>query len=156
MVEKEKVKEEIEQITPSNPLLEYFNNADQILNSNFILQKEKDEHDLKNFKEEYQLYTLTDEIDQGKILEILEFYFGEQNKFFFRKIRSLSPNKETMFFIGFLATDFGSSIMKQNNLSILIETGDLHYNGVNTGESIYDFVVSQQDFSKKIINEKLY
>ena len=49
VVEKEKVKEEIEQITPSDPSLEYFNNVDQILNSNFILQKEKDEHDLKKF-----------------------------------------------------------------------------------------------------------
>ena len=63
VVEKEKVKEEVEQITPSDPLLEYFNNADQILNTNFILHKEKDEADLKNFKRKYQIDTLTDEID---------------------------------------------------------------------------------------------
>ena len=53
-------------------------------------------------------------------------------------------------------TDFGSRLMKENNLSIHVDTGDLYYNGVNTGEYIYDFVLSQKDFSKKIVKEKLY
>ena len=53
-------------------------------------------------------------------------------------------------------TDFGSRLMKEDNLSIRVDTGDLYYKGVNTGESIYDFVLSQKDFSKKIVNEKLY
>ena len=53
-------------------------------------------------------------------------------------------------------TDFGSRLMKENNLSIHVDTGDLYYNGVNTCEYIYDFVLSQKDFSKKIVKEKLY
>ena len=53
-------------------------------------------------------------------------------------------------------TDFGSRLMKENNLSVHIESGDLYYNGTNTGESIYDFVLAQNDFSKKIVKEKLY
>ena len=53
-------------------------------------------------------------------------------------------------------TDFGSRLMKENNLSIHVETGDLHYNGTNTGESMYDFVLSLKDLSKKIVKEKLY
>ena len=53
-------------------------------------------------------------------------------------------------------TNFGSRLMKENNLSIHVDTGDLYYNGVNTGEYIYDFVLSQKDFSKKIVKEKLY
>ena len=53
-------------------------------------------------------------------------------------------------------TDFGPRLMKENNLSVHIESGDLYYNGTNTGESIYDFVLSQNDFSKKIVKEKLY
>ena len=53
-------------------------------------------------------------------------------------------------------TDFGSRLMKEDNLSIHVDTGDLYYKGVNTGESIYDFVLSQKDFSKKIVKEKLY
>ena len=52
--------------------------------------------------------------------------------------------------------DFGSRLMKENNLSVHIKSGDLYYNGTNTGKSLYDFVLSQSDFSKKIVKEKLY
>ena len=73
-----------------------------------------------------------------------------------QRVKDLKPDKETSFFIDFLMTDFGSRLMKENNLSIHVDTGDLYYNGVNTGEYIYDFVLSQKDFSKKIVKEKLY
>ena len=46
--------------------------------------------------------------------------------------------------------------MKENNLSVHIKSGDLYYNGTSTGESIYDFVLAQNDFSKKIVKEQLY
>ena len=75
VIEKEKTKEQENEITPSDPLLEYFKNADEILNDNFILEKEKNEAELENFKKQYQIDTLTDKIDQGRIPEILEFYF---------------------------------------------------------------------------------
>ena len=69
VIEKEKTKEQEKEITPSEPLLEYFKNADEILNDNFILEKEKNEAELENFKKQYQIETLTDEIDQGHIPE---------------------------------------------------------------------------------------
>ena len=37
VIEKEKTKEQEKEITPSDPLLEYFRNADEILSDNFIL-----------------------------------------------------------------------------------------------------------------------
>ena len=46
--------------------------------------------------------------------------------------------------------------MKQNRLSIHSSTGDLYYDGVNTKESLFDFISSQKNISKKIIREKLY
>ena len=98
VVEKAKHKEVVEQITPSDPLLEYFKNADETLKTDFILQKEKDKADLEDFKKEYQIDSLTDQIDQRKVQEILEFYFGGKNNFFLKKIRDLFPDKETMFF----------------------------------------------------------
>ena len=75
VVEKEKIKKQEKEITPIDPLLEYFKNADEILNNNFILEK-KNEAELENFKKQYQIDTLTDEIDQGRIPEILKFYSG--------------------------------------------------------------------------------
>ena len=41
VVEKEKIKEQEKEIIPSDPLLEYFKNADKLLNDNFILAKKK-------------------------------------------------------------------------------------------------------------------
>ena len=154
VVEKEKTKET--EITPSEPLLEYFKNADQILNDDFILQNEKDAADLENFKKQYQIDTLTDEIDQGRIPEILEFYFGGSDDSFFTRVLDLNPDEDTMLFMQFLATDYGSQIMKQNRLSIHSTTGDLYYDGVNTNESLFDFILSQKNTLKKRINKKLY
>ena len=70
VIEKEKTKEQEKEIAPSYPLLEYFKNADEILSNNFILEKEKKEAEPEDFKKEYQIDTLTDEIDQGQIPEI--------------------------------------------------------------------------------------
>ena len=56
----------------------------------------------------------------------------------------------------FIATDYSSQIMKQNRLSIHSSTGDLYYDGVNTNESLFDFISSQENTSKKRIREKLY
>ena len=41
VIENEKTKEQEKEITPSDPLLDYFKNADEFLSYNFILEKEK-------------------------------------------------------------------------------------------------------------------
>ena len=87
-------------------MLEYFNRADEILKTDFFWQKEQEKEELEAFKKEYQIDTLTDQIDSGEIPEILEFYFGGENKNFLEKIRDLKPKRETAFFIDFLRTDF--------------------------------------------------
>ena len=56
----------------------------------------------------------------------------------------------------FIATDYGSPIMKQKRLSIHSSTGNLYYDGVNTNESLFDFISSQKNTLKKRIREKLY
>ena len=137
-------------------MLEYFKNADEILNDNFILEKERNEAELENFKKQYQIDTLTDEINQGHIPEILEFYFGGPDEYFFAKILDLNPDEDTMLFMQFLVADYGSQIMKQNRLSIHSSTGDLYNGGINTNESSFDFIVLQKNRTKKRIREKLY
>ena len=61
-----------------------------------------------------------------------------------------------MLFMQFLATYYGSQIMKQNRLSIHSSTSDLYYGGGNTNESLFDFIVSQKNRTKTRIREKLY
>ena len=137
-------------------MIEYFKNADEILNDNIILEKEKNEAELENFKKQYQIDMLKDEIDQGHIPEILEFYFGGPDDSFFAKILDLNPDEDTMLFMQCLATDYGSQIMKQNRLSIHSSTGNLYYGGVNINESLFDFTVSRKNRTKKRIREKLH
>ena len=72
-------------------------------------------------------------MDEGKVPEMLEFYFGRVNDRFFEALRHLSPNNQTATFIDFLTTDYESRLMRENNLSIHIESGNLYYNGLNTG-----------------------
>ena len=156
VIEKEKTKEQEKEITPSDSLLEHFKNADEILNDSFILEKEKNEAELENLKKQYQIDMLIDEIDQGHIPEILEFYFGGPDDSFFAKILDLNPDEDTMLFMQFLATDYGSEIMKQNRLFVHSSTNDLYYGSANTNESLFDFIVSQKNRTKKRIREKLY
>ena len=82
VVEKAKEEEEVEKIRPADPLLEYFNKANDILTSDFVWQKEHENVELENFKKEYQINTLPDQINKGQVTEVLEFYFGVRNQNF--------------------------------------------------------------------------
>ena len=120
-----------------------------------MLEKEKNNTELENFKKQYNIDTLTDQIDQAKVPKIFDFYFGGPDNSFFAKILELNPDEETMLFIQFIATDYSSQIMKQNRLSIHSSTGDLYYDGVNTNESVFDFISSQKKYIEKKIREEL-
>ena len=89
----------------------------------------------------------------GEVPEMLESYlfiylfiFGRRvNDNFFEALKLLLPNNQT----ATLASDFGSRPMRENNLSIHTESGNLYYSGLNPGESFYDFVLSQKNTTKK-------
>ena len=102
LLKKAKHEEELEKINLSDPLLKYFNRADEILKTDLVWQKEQEKKELENFKKEYQIDMLTDQIDSDRVTEILEFYFGGENKNFLEKIRDLKPNQETAILIDFL------------------------------------------------------
>ena len=52
VVEKAKHEEEVEQTNPSDPLLEYFQRADEILKTDFVWQKEQKKSEIEAFKKE--------------------------------------------------------------------------------------------------------
>ena len=60
---------------------------------------------------------------------------------------NLSEDNEK--FIDFLSSDVGSQILRENKLSIHIETANIFYENYNTNESIYNFLLRQQDETKK-------
>lgn len=58
-------------------------------------------------------------------------------------------------FIDILSSDIGSHVFRENMLSIHIETGNIFYDNYNTGESICEFSMRQQDGTKKMIHATL-
>ena len=67
----------------------------------------------------------------------------------------LYMNKDNKNFIDFLSSDAGSQIPRENKLSIHIETGNICYENDNKNESVYDFLLWQQDETKKILHATL-
>ena len=85
----------------------------------------------------------------------LEFYFGVFNPNFFKACAALGLTDDNSNFVDILASDIGSKILGENMLSIHIETGNIFFDGCNTNKSIYDFLIRQQDETKKIIHVTL-
>ena len=130
-----------------DPILEYADKATGVIDFKYELQKEQEERELEQLTKDYNLDKLVDELDNGQVPEKLEFYFGGENENFFNQLLILFPTPANANFLDFLASDFGAEIMRQNKLSI--ETGNLCYDNMNTGESIHEFIISQQDETKK-------
>ena len=124
----EKEKKEREDIIPDDPLLEYFD----VLDLNYQLQKGQDERELEKIKRSYNLDKSVDEIDNVQVPEQLEIYFGGKNENFLAQLLNISPMPANANFLDFLSSEFGTKIMRQNKLSIHIETGNLYYDNINT------------------------
>ena len=90
-----------------------------------------------------------------QILKESEFYFGGENDKFFLMYLQLGLNKDNENFIDFLSSNIGSQIFRENMLSIHIETGNIFCDNYNTNESIYGFLLNQQDETKQKIHGTL-
>ena len=58
-------------------------------------------------------------------------------------------NNSNKMFLEFLSSDFGKNILSKNKLKIHLESGQFFHNNNITNESIYDFLLKQQDETKK-------
>ena len=61
---------------------------------------------------------------------------------------NLNLNKSNENFVDFLFSDIGCQILRENIRFIHIETGNILYENYNTNQSIYDFLLRQQDETK--------
>ena len=52
--------------------------------------------------------------------------------------------------------DLYLALMQRNKLSIHIETGNIYYDNIDTGESIYHFLIHQQDHTQKLMSEEFH
>ena len=74
-----------------------------------------------------------------------EFFNGGENETFAENIRSLAPSTENLAFLDFLMSDISQNILTDNKLKIHSETGNIYHNDQDTNESIFDFILKQQN-----------
>ena len=118
-------------------------------NNDFETKREIKEQEDKEINDEIGLQRLRDEVNSGHIPSELEFYFGGPNRNFYLRCSGLNLNRDNSDFTDFLSSDIGSQILRENMFSIYIETGNIFYGNCNTGESIYDFLLRQQEDTKE-------
>ena len=58
-------------------------------------------------------------------------------------------NRSNQLFLEYLSSDFGAFVLNKNKLKIHLESGQFFHDDVITNESIYDFLLKQQDETKK-------
>ena len=87
-----------------------------------------------------------------RCLNKLNFILEVTMKFFFTRCALLALDNENENFLDFLSGDYSSRIMRESKISIHIETGNVYFENLNTGESLYDFLQNQQDQKKKLID----
>ena len=99
------------------------------------------------------------ELNQDKEPQSLKFYSGgvegaELMAFGRRWLGFLSQENEN--FITYLTSPpYGLQILAKNNIKIHIETGMFYVDNRTTGKSLYNFLQTQQDTSKKLLRVKL-
>ena len=153
VIEKEKPREEI---VPDENIIFTLPKAPTILDDkDFQIKQEIKKQRDDEINEEINLTRLKYQIDAGEIPREIEFYFGGENCSFFLMCSQLGLNKDNENFTDFLSSDIGSQIFRENMLWIHIETGNIFYNNYNTNESIYSFLLNQQDETKQIIHATL-
>ena len=62
-------------------------------------------------------------------------------------IGELNPSNRV--FLEYLSSNFGARLLTKNKLKIHLESGQFFHNNIITNESIYDFLLKQQDESKR-------
>ena len=62
-------------------------------------------------------------------------------------IGELNPSNRV--FLEYLSSNFGARLLTKNKLKIHLESGQFFHNNIITNESIYDFLLKQQDETKK-------
>ena len=85
--------------------------------------------------------------------EELKLFYRYENDHFLTKLK-LSLNGDMQKFCEFLTLDCWRKILRENKLTIHIETENIYYDNFKTNESISDFIFVQQDGNKKKIKNK--
>ena len=97
--------------------------------------------------------SLFKKLNDGKTPDELKFSSGGNeganalNFHAMKNVVSLYESNEN--FWDYLSSGFGREILLKNKMKIHLDSGNIYYNYLNMRESIYDFMIAQQDETKK-------
>ena len=78
----------------------------------------------------------------------LNIFEKGENMEFENRVTSIGFSTDSIQFLDFLQSNFCQEILIQNKLKILIETGNIFFNNLDTNESIYNFFQKQENMEK--------
>lgn len=64
-------------------------------------------------------------------------------------------NESSKNFLDYLFSGFACEILSKNKMKIHLESGNIYYSNLNLRESIYNFMIVQQDEAKKFLDFEL-
>ena len=106
-----------------------------------------------------QTQVMFEELNEGKLPEQLKFVSSGSSGGSRLNIRAVqkigSLNESNNAFLEYLTTDYGREVLAKNKMKIHLETGNIYYNNKNMQERIYDFLLAQQDETKKLMDYKI-
>ena len=129
---------EHEQVNLDANLLNIFPDADRVLDA---------EENGTNKNVAYE--EISSALERGEIPKELDFFTGDQNKYFQNKLDSLDLNEDNKIFRDYLMSEDCKNVLECNNIKIHIDSGDIFIGDQNTNESLYDFLQNQQNEKKK-------
>ena len=69
-------------------------------------------------------------------------------------VNSIRIDQDSREFLDYLQDEICENIMERNKITIHAKTGNMYYDNIDTGESIYTFFAAQQDQTKKLMSEE--
>ena len=106
----------------------------------------------KTDKYDFPIKTKTKTVDESLDMD-LDFYVGGDKNSKKLMVNAVSYvgelNNSNKMFLEYLSSNFAANILSKNKLKIHLESGQFFRNNIITNESIYDFLLKQQDETKK-------
>ena len=95
-----------------------------------------------------------EELKKGNILPQLNFFIGGQNLELQNRILQIGINQDSKDFLALFQTEMCKQLPLIYKLKIHTETENIFYNNQNTKESISDIFSTQQDYTKKLLQQE--
>ena len=117
-----------------------------------FIEREEQKEIRKFLKSNKDDFPLKQKVNETLDIDLDFFAGGDRNsrKLMVNAVAHVGElDRQNRVFLEYLSSNFGARLLEKNKLKIHLESGQFFHNNVITNESIYDFLVKQQDQTKK-------